>query len=292
VRLGLGTVQFGLDYGVANEHGRTAPAEVAAILALAAARGIELLDTAAGYGESEAALGAAMLPGHGFRVVTKSVALEPAHAPRRAADQLERGLLASLERLRLERVHGLLIHRADDLLGEAGPALMARMGALRDAGLVERIGVSVYDGAQIDALLADFDLDLIQVPVSLLDQRLVHSGHLARLKRRGVEIHARSAFLQGLLLMPAALVPAFFEPIRSHLEACRARFEAQGVSALEAALAFLDAVPEIDIVVCGVNDARQLAAICAAAAAPVALGDGAGFALREPFFLNPGNWRT
>lgn len=286
MKLGLGTVQFGLAYGVSNDSGRTAPDEVARILARAAASGIDLLDTAPVYGDSEAALGQAAAGR--FRVVTKTPAFGAGAAP--DADRLERTLVESLAKLRLPAVYGLLAHNADDLLGPAGAQMMARMKALQAAGLVDKIGVSVYHAGQIDALLAQCDFDLIQVPFSLLDQRLLHSGHLTRLKQRGVEIHARSVFLQGLLLMAPDALPAFFAPVRAHLQACRDRFDALGASPLEAALAFVRTVGEIDIALCGVTDGAQLQQVCAAANGTLALEDVASFALRDEVFLNPATW--
>lgn len=296
MKLGLGAVQFGLDYGVSNPAGRTSPEELARILALAAGQGIELIDTAAAYGDSEAALGQAFAaPACAraqFKVVTKTPALAAGADVLRAGDQLERSLHESLGRLRLASVHALLVHRASDLTGPGGAQLMARMRQLQHDGLVGQIGVSVYDGQQIDAVLERFEVDLIQLPVSLLDQRLLHSGHLARLRQRGVTIHARSVFLQGLLLMAPTDAPCFFDPVRAHLAACRARLDGLGVSALEAALGFVNGIGEVDVLVCGVNNSAQLAELCRAAATPVALGDTARFALHDERFLNPANWST
>lgn len=286
MKLGLGAVQFGLAYGVSNGAGRTPQEEVDKILAFGAAHGIDLVDTAPAYGDSEAALDQAGARARRFRVVTKTPRFNAAPD----ADQLERSLHASLERLRRDSVYGLLVHHADDLLGPGGELLMARMAALKAAGLVDKVGVSVYHASQIDALMARCDVDLVQLPFSLLDQRLLHSGHLARLKQRGVEIHARSIFLQGLLLMPPASLAPFFAPVRAHLQACRDRFDALNISPLEAALASVRAVGEIDIALCGVNDCAQLQAICGAADAAPTLEDAGSYALRDELFLNPARW--
>ena len=292
MKIGLGTAQFGLDYGVSNRRGRTPADEVARIVAYAAGQGIELIDTAAGYGASEAVLGAVLEPGHAFRIVTKTPAFATQPVNEGHADQLERSLTASLGKLRTGSVHGLLLHRADDLSGPGGTALLARLQALKQTRLVQRIGVSVYDAAQIDAVLDCCEIDLIQLPFSLFDQRLLHSGHLARLKRRGIEVHARSAFLQGLLLMQLDQIPAWFAPIRSHLASWHAHLDAQGVGALNAALGFVQSVSDIDSIVCGVNDCAQLAAICAAARAATSMDDSQRWALHDPLYLNPANWKT
>jgi aryl-alcohol dehydrogenase-like predicted oxidoreductase len=290
MKLGLGAVQFGMAYGVSNRAGRTPQDEVGKILALAAASGIDLVDTAPGYGDSEAALGHAGAAAQAFRVVTKTPGFDAAPLTARDADHLERTLHASLDRLQQGSVYGLLVHNADNLIGPGGDLLMARMAAMKAAGLVEKIGVSVYHAGQIDALLAQGEIDLIQLPISLLDQRLLHSGHLARLKQRGVEIHARSIFLQGLLLMAPQSLPPFFAPIRGHLQACRDRFDALGVTPLEAALAWVRSVGAIDVALCGVNDSAQLQEICLAASGGAGLDDAERYAVHEERFLNPANW--
>lgn len=291
MRIGLGGAQFGMDYGVSSRTGKTPPEEIEKILVTAAANGIEVLDTAACYGDSEAALGRVLPPGAGFRIVTKTPGFAGRTVTAAAADELEQTFRRSLEKLRRSSVYGLLAHRADDLLGQGGELLMGRMKALRAAGLVAKIGASVYSAEQIDGLLARWDFDLIQLPVNLLDQRLVRGGHLARLKARGVEIHARSAFLQGLLLMSPEQLPAYFGPIRPHLEACRRSFAAAGASPLAAALAFVLGLEEVDAVICGVNDHRQLEELCVAAGAGAAVADFGRFALDDERFINPANWK-
>lgn len=290
MKIGLGMAQFGFDYGVSNRNGKTPASEVERILAVAEANGIHVIDTAAGYGESEAVLGRTLPAEHRLKIVTKAPGFAGRAITNAEADELESAFRTSLARLGSSSLYGLLVHRADDLLGGGGQ-LMARMKSLQSAGLVEKIGASVYSAAQIDNLLAYCDIDLIQLPINMLDQRLLHSGHLAKLKKKGIEIHARSVFLQGLLLMLPDELPAFFEPIRGHLSECRAMILKQGVSPLAAALAFVQALEEVDVVICGVNDHRQLESLCKAAGAESRIDDYDRFALDDETFLNPANWR-
>lgn len=290
MKIGLGTAQFGLDYGVTNLEGRTPQDEVGKILAVASANGIEVIDTAAYYGDSETVLGRT-LPPEGFKLITKTPSFAGRVVTTVEAEELEQIFQRSLKRLRRTSVYALLAHHADDLLGKGGEILMARMKALKAAGLVGKIGASVYDANQIDGLLASCDFDLIQLPINLLDQRLVESGHLMKLKERGVEIHARSVFLQGLLLMAPQELPPYFTPIRAHLEACHSTFAETGVSPLAASLGFVQEIEEIDAIICGVNNHRQLEEICAAARAQVAFPDWRAFALNDARYINAANWK-
>lgn len=282
MRLGVGTVQFGLDYGVSNTTGKTPPQEAGAILDAARGLGIDVLDTASAYGDSELVLGKFLSPGHGFRLVTKTGSLE---------DGVREVFLRSLERTGQDRVYGLLAHHASDLLGPEGDGLYAEMRFLAAEGLVQKIGASVYEAGQIEALTSRFDLDLIQVPVSVLDQRLVKSGHLKRLRRAGIEVHARSVFLQGLLFMDPKRLPAYFAPLEPRLAGYREILDRLGLTPAQGAFAFVRGVPEIDVVLVGVNTAAQLEADARDFGMDFPEMDFTSLAVDDPRFVNPANWK-
>ena len=103
---------------------------------------------------------------------------------------LEKSFCESLSRLKLKSIYGLLVHDASDLVSDDGPAVFDAMQQLKQRGLVQKLGVTVYSGSQIDAVVGRFLVDLVQVPVNVLDQRLIKSGHIAALKAKGIEVHA------------------------------------------------------------------------------------------------------
>jgi aryl-alcohol dehydrogenase-like predicted oxidoreductase len=291
-KLGLGTVQFGLAYGVTNPRGQVARADVAAILTAALAAGIDLLDTAAAYGESEAVLGALLPPAAPLRLVSKLPAIDAATIGPAEIAACRESVGRSLARLRRPQLYGLLLHRADDLLKPGGDRLVALLRELKEAGLVAKIGVSAYERRQLDQVLAMFTPDLLQVPVSLIDQRLLRDGTLARLRAQGSEIHARSVFLQGVLLADPAGLPAHFAPWRDRLRRVAELAERAGRSRLSLCLAFALARPEIDGVVVGVTGLAELQEILAAAgdsdaALPAGLEE---LAVDDPQLVNPALW--
>ena len=289
-RLALGTAQFGLDYGVANPAGRTERHEVARILELARANGIDLLDTAALYGQSEAVLGE-LAPAADFRVVTKTPHFEAGSPPEAVARQLLNTFQSSLDKLRRRRVYGLLTHRAADLLAPNGDHLWAAMAQLKTAECVEKIGVSVYTAAEIDALSRQFPLDIVQLPVNVFDQRLVVSGRISKLAEAGIEVHARSIFLQGLLLMTPSQLSDDFDPIRGHLQAFQAAAATAGMTPLAAALAFAQSLSGISVLLVGVDNVSQLRDIVdARGSGPEGL-DWTSWALDEPRWVDPSRWR-
>lgn len=168
--------------------------------------------------------------------------------------------------------------------------MFGAMQDLRDKGLVKKIGVSVYEAREIEDLLERYSLDLIQVPVSVLDQRLLQAGYLEELKRLDMEVHARSVFLQGLLLMDSDNLPEYFTSIRNHLEDFHSYCSRMGTSALEACLDFALELPEIDRVLVGVCSREELKDILCAANTGKTLEDYTRHALYEEKILNPRLW--
>lgn len=284
MKIALGTAQLGFEYGIANTAGRVSRDEAARILDAAERGGVRLLDTAPAYGDSEEVLGALGAAGR-FAIVTKTARLGAT-----GAAGVEAAFERSLERLRTDSVHALLVHAASDLAGARGRDLAERLVRLRETGRVKRIGVSVYSAAELARALAGLDADVVQVPVNVFDQRLVTDGTLDRLKARGLEIHARSAFLQGVLLTDTARLPAYFDPIRGRLAAWRTFCATHGVTPLQAALGFLAGIDAIDHVVCGVDSVAQLEEILRAGA-PLSGADFRALALDDPDFVDPSRWK-
>ena len=287
-KLGLGTVQWGLSYGLANQHGITAPETVTAILAEAQRHGITVLDTASLYGEAEAVLGANPL--QMFHVISKTPKYATSVITDDQALQLTQVLHQSLHRLSCKKIYGLLIHHAVDLLVPGGEKLVAAMTELKEKEAVENIGVSVYDGEQVDAVLKIFKPDIVQLPVSVLDQRMLLNGQLERLKKEGTEIHIRSVFLQGLLLMPLSQVPVYFDPIRPLLARWHAAAQAQGMTQTQAALTFVRDIPYVDTVLVGVENLAQFQS-CVEEFSIDASFDASNLACNDPMFVNPALWK-
>ena len=185
-RIGLGTVQFGMDYGVSNSGGQTTVEEAANIIQSAAKSGIRFIDTAASYGESETVLGELLPADNYFDIVTKTVALRTERVGETECAMLKSTFLNSLNKLKLESVYGLLIHDASDLECDGADTLFETLLELKESGEAQKIGMSVYNEAQIDMVLDNYPIDIIQLPLSILDQRLLKSGHLPLLKKRCV----------------------------------------------------------------------------------------------------------
>jgi aryl-alcohol dehydrogenase-like predicted oxidoreductase len=286
-RIALGTAQLGQAYGVVNRSGPPDAAGISAILDCARSFRADTVDTAMSYGASEEALGSAGVDG--LRVITKLPALDQGEKDvGRWVDSLVR---RSLARLRVARLHGLLLHRSSDALGDRGGELLAALNAIRESGLVDRIGVSVYSPDDLEALEGTITYGLVQLPYNVLDRRFDDSGWLSRLRARGVEIHVRSVFLQGLLVAGEDRIPPAFARWSPTWSRWFNWVREQGTTPVSAALVFALSNKHVDRVVVGVESATQLREIALAAGAP-ALQFPADIAVSDLSLINPTNWKS
>ena len=288
-RLGLGTVQFGLNYGVANVNGQLAASEISRILLRAAGVGVQVLDTAAAYGESEQVLGQCLDASMDFRLITKTIPLRQAAVGTNELRKISEAFERSLTKLRRNQIDTLMVHHAEDLLVKGGDTIFLKLKEWKAAGQIKKIGVSVYDRQQIDRLFERFDFDVVQLPFSVYDQRLLQDGTLARLASAGVEIHARSIFLQGILLMPSTQLPNHLVKFVDHHERYLAYLKSTRVKPLEAAISFVTDCPEISVALVGVSSDRDFEE-CIAAFSRDRILDLADFAVADKGLIDPRSW--
>lgn len=285
-RIALGTVQFGMSYGVSNKDGAVNAWEAARILQGAKRAGIDTLDTAISYGNSETVLGS--LGVSEFKVVSK-ISDFPARQED-VKDWARAEILSSLAQLGIERLYGVLFHKPSELSGNAGLLIFEALDDLKADGLIEKLGVSIYAPDELDSLVGHFDLDLVQAPLNLIDQRMVRSGWVSKLNERAIELHTRSSFLQGLLLMTAAERPAFFERWSDFWDKWDQWLLEVGLSALQACIRYALSISAVGRVVVGVHSHDHLRQIILASDGP--MPDLPNWMSSvDPEFINPSLWR-
>jgi aryl-alcohol dehydrogenase-like predicted oxidoreductase len=263
IKLALGTAQFGMNYGISNSSGKVHADEVGRILDFARQSGIKVLDTAQAYGDSELVLGKFYLSS--FLVVSKM--MEDGH------------LEESLTNLKLPAIHAVMFHREDDVRD----ASWNKFEKYKAQKLVNKIGVSVYSPSKLESLMAHYPIDIVQLPMNILDQRFLHL--LPALKQRGIEVHTRSAFLQGLLLMDTSQLDSYFKsilPILSKIPKPR----------IAHALHFLRQQSDIDFTVVGVTKEHELREILEQYETTPAGISYSHFRIDDERFINPSLWRT
>lgn len=245
-------------YGVANLGGAPAPSEADAILEAAQELGLRWVDTAPAYGESEARLGAFVARRSvRFSVATKLGPLSPDLGTGELGAYVRTQLARSLHALGRSSVEALLLHRSEDLRAH-GRALMDALERERHAGRVGRLGLSVYDPAELELLELYPELDALQLPFNLFDRRFAEPDTQARWRRPGRLVFARSALLQGLIVLEPRALPKPLAHAAPWLERLRKTLAERSLDPVLTALDFALAESHADYVVVGAESAAQL----------------------------------
>ena len=260
MKLALGTVQFGVPYGINNSSGIPFDEEIKQIFSVARNAGIEVVDTAIAYGNAEEKIG--RYSGEDFKVITKlpTFSDNDEYSYKWLTETIE----GSITRLGASKLYGLLLHRPSQILEKNGDILYKNLQQLKADGLVDKIGISIYEPSELDVLGMLYNFDLVQAPLNIFDRRLVDTGWLSRLAEKGTEIHVRSVFLQGLLLTSPSQRLLKFAPWATLLSKYDDWLKDTGLTALEACIRFTLSFPEISNVIIGVDNTNQLKEIIAA----------------------------
>lgn len=262
-RITLGSAQWGMPYGIANQDGPPNESELRAILATAREAGVHSIDTARAYGESELRIGHAVEPADGWRIVTKL-------APDLEGDGADLGevlgrvtqsLETSREALGQGALTTVLLHRFAHRHA-CGGRLWRLLLAEREAGRIVSLGVSAATPEQAWAALEDPDIEVLQVASSLLDLRLFRQGFFQRARELGRSVYVRSIFLQGLAFLPPTQLPKALSALAGPIETIHEAAASLGVAPQAFYLAFARALPGV-LPVLGCERAHQLESLLA-----------------------------
>lgn len=270
----LGTVQFGLQYGV-NSAGRPSEEAVKRILAEASKGGITTLDTSSAYGNSEEILGECVTPEEGFKIVSKYPKGETTVA------EMFNG---SLKRLKVDKLYGYLLHHFE--VYKNNPKVWDEFIALKESGKVKKVGFSLYTPEELQFILDHKSpFDLIQVPFNIFDKKFLPL--MKEVHEKGVEIHVRSTFLQGLFFKDREALPEKLKPMKKYLLQLDEFSKKSGLSISEIALNYNLQNPYIDGVLIGVDNVDQLKMnLASVKETPIDIE----IEVKEQELLNPVNW--
>ena len=250
-KIALGTAQFGLKYGIANKRRKLAKKEVFSILEFAYNQGIDILDTAYSYGESEKIIGEFILQSKKrFNIISKLPNLG-----NNETSKVETYCQMTLRRLNQEKIYGYLIHRFDNILMYED--LWDKLESLKQKELVSKIGVSLYRTEELKFLLnSNNNLDVIQVPYNIFDQRF--EEYFPILRKRAIEIHTRSVFLQGLFFLETDRINKYFQSAKNMINKLKQISASYEIPMHSLCLCFVMLNPLIDKVVIGVDSMENL----------------------------------
>jgi aryl-alcohol dehydrogenase-like predicted oxidoreductase len=288
MKLALGTVQFGLDYGVSNTSGQVKFPEVKNILEEAKKYNIDTLDTAIVYGNSESILG--KIGVDKFNVVTKLPSI-----PKDTSDidlWVNNQVKSSLKKMRIDSVSALLLHKSSDLFETSKMQLFDSLCKLKDDGVVDKVGVSIYHPDELDALERHgIKIDIVQAPFNILDRRLETTGWLDKLNQEGVELHSRSVFMQGLLLQEKDQRDLYFNKWNYYFKKFDEWVNDTKQTPLDAALNFSYSNAAISKVIVGVQSKIQLIEIIKSISQHSKFSVPDELKIDDPMLINPTNWK-
>jgi aryl-alcohol dehydrogenase-like predicted oxidoreductase len=285
MKIALGTVQFGIPYGVANTTGQVEKSEVKSILDCAKSVGIDTIDTAIAYGTSEKCLGEIGIGG--YKVITKLPEIPVNYG--NLTTWVRGHVEDSLSELKVEALSGLLLHRPNQLLDADKEDYWPILLQLKSDGIVEKIGFSIYTPDELDELWDLFKPDLVQAPYNILDRRLETSGWLERMNKENVEVHVRSIFLQGLLLMSKSNRPEKFNKWLSLWSLWDGWLQKNNITPVQAAVSFSLSDNRISRVIVGVDSLDQFKEIISAEKSSINTFP-ENLSTTDTKLLNPSEW--
>lgn len=250
-KLILGTVQFGLDYGINNSVGKVPIDESQKILCKAFQEGIRVIDTAEVYGNAHQVIGDfhRANPDMKFSIITK---VSPSDNLSSVEDKINQYLVE----LNVNILEGFMFHSFQSYLDHK--VILPKLLKLKDNGLIKHLGVSVYTNNEFEALIKDDGIDLIQLPFNLLDNYFLRGELMLEAKRKGKTIHTRSAFLQGLFFKnPIDKLP-IVQALQPQLLKIHEIAKECEVSVASLALNYCLQQSNIDYVLIGVDSLKQL----------------------------------
>ena len=251
-RIVLGGAQLGLPYGILNGGETLSREEVARILDTAVDHGIDSIDTAIAYGQSESIIGETSQ--NRFNIISKLPPL-PVDISN-VSEWVHSQVQGSLSRLKCTSLDALLLHRPQDLTGAQGAELYAAIGSLIAEKMIHRFGVSIYSPEDLEGIIGTFDIHVVQAPLNVFDRRIL--GVTNQLSALNIEVHVRSVFLQGVLIANPINRPQRFEPWSEHFALFDEWVRSSGVSAMACCMGFALQQPGIAKLVIGTTSAESL----------------------------------
>lgn len=248
-KLVLGTVQFGLDYGIANKAGKPKLSEVKEIVDFVVSKGINCFDTASAYGNSEEVLGNVLNKNKNIYIISKLKSDE-------FVEKLEQSINNSLQKLKVETLYGLLLHDTK-LIYNWNKDYTNSVIKLIESNKIKYFGVSIYTKDDFEQALENESISFIQIPFNIFDQRALLFDWFQRAKEKNKLIFIRSIYLQGLLFMNKDSLPENLIKAEKYLNIFEDFCDKLDLSKNELALSFVNSVAKDSLILFGCDNLSQ-----------------------------------
>lgn len=251
MKLVLGSANLGTNYGLFKN--KISLKEFKKIEKLVLLSKINFIDTATSYVNSEKIIGDSKLKNLNIITKIKLPNKKNTYIKNWALKEISK----SLNKLKIKKIYGILIHNHKDLLGKYGREYLLSLQDLKRKKIVKKIGISIYNTEEIKKIWNFWKPDIIQVPINPIDNRILDSGWINILKKFKVKIFARSIFLQGLLINEHS-----FLKINKNHKSLLNKFKnwccKNNISLIKGCLNFVRQFKKIDYLVVGYNNYDQL----------------------------------
>lgn len=246
----IGTANFSMEYGLKNQKKKLSIKKKEKIIKFLKKNKLTFFDTSQEYADCENYLGNCNLKKN---IITKVLFKKKIITKEYVKCLVD----SSLKKLKEKKLYALLFHNPKDLAGERGKKIFKLLKAEKKLGKIKKIGISINKPGDIKIFHNKYPIDLIQIPINVFDQRLIESGILKKLKKNNIEIHARSIFLQGSLLMKINNLPSYFNKFKKHFIKWEKFIKDNNLKKIEACINFIKQF-NIDKIVIGIDNKNQL----------------------------------
>ena len=260
-KLCLGTAQFGMNYGITNQIGKLKENEIDLIIESAWNNNIYYFDTANAYGNSEIILGNKLINNQDIKFITKFNSGAKNSFTEGGIKKLEKNFKKTLERLKTNNIDSFLIHDPNDMKKNNNYLLINWLHRLKSQGKINRVGISIYEESDLESI-PFHEIEVIQMPISIYDQRLLKDSFINKLLEKNISIHIRSIFLQGLLLQFSKKWPKHInKSFLNHHIFYEKELLSKNISLIDAAISFIKGLNFAELVLFGVTSISEFKAI-------------------------------
>ena len=250
----IGTANFGMDYGIGNNQKKLSDSDILDIINTSKKIGVDTIDTAISYGNSLNRLGKFGIDN--FKIITKFPKIPDDE--KKQTNWFNKQIESTLKQLNVNNLEAILLHYPKDIIENKNSELINFLLNLKNEGVINKIGVSVYEKNELEEILKIFKPDIIQCPINLFDNRLLKTNYLEEISNKGIEVHVRSIFLQGLLLFKKEEIPQEFLKFQNIWKEWYNWLKIIKLNPLDACIRYTNYIKGVDKIVVGINSANQL----------------------------------
>ena len=250
----IGTANFGMDYGIGNNQKKLSDSDILDIINTSKKIGVDTIDTAISYGNSLNRLGKFGIDN--FKIITKFPKIPDDE--KKQTNWFNKQIENTLKQLNVNNLEAILLHYPKDIIENKNSELINFLLNLKNEGVINKIGVSVYEKNELEEILKIFKPEIIQCPINIFDNRLLEQNYLENISNKGIEIHIRSIFLQGLLLFKIEEMPKEFLKFNNLWDEWHNWLKIMKLNPVEACIRYTNSLKCIDKIVVGINSAYHL----------------------------------